>query len=108
MTIWSICRSKNSTLIPEIIEWESEFSVYNPISGETHQLDFFPGELLSLLIEQPYTLSQLSELMADMFNAEHSEKFNKEDSDDWEEKILHVLQQFEELELVEQQHIEQQ
>jgi len=74
-------------------EWGAEISLYNPCSGETHLLNLFPFEIVRFLLLKPASLPAISVYMADLCD-ENNNKL-------WSEKILKVLKQLEELELIE-------
>jgi len=38
---------------PSICEWQGDYVVYNPLSGDTHLLDVVAGEVLKLVVSRP-------------------------------------------------------
>ena len=77
----------------EFIEWDINVSLYNHCSGNTHLLNLFPYEILQFLLLKPASLAVVSKHMAILCDEENDEK--------WRKKILIILKQLEELELIE-------
>lgn len=72
--------------------WESESSVYNRATGETHLLSPLPTEIARILQRGPMTLDQLAAAMADLCSAD--------DSATWQGKIAAILRNLTDLEIV--------
>jgi PqqD family protein of HPr-rel-A system len=73
--------------------WDNEFVVYNPLSGDTHLLDRFSGEILKSLETKP--ASQLD--LASRLNQESGMDLDE----DLVKRIGELLLKFSELNLIE-------
>ena len=96
---WNICSevlNNNDTQRLDFIEWGTDVSLYNPCSGNTHLLNLFPYEILQFLLLKPASLTAISEHMAVLCDEKNDEK--------WNEKILKLLMQLKELELIDYQN----
>jgi PqqD family protein of HPr-rel-A system len=51
-------------------EWDNEAVVYNPNSGETHQLDRLSVDVLKLIKTQPVSLDTLTESIRTLYQVE--------------------------------------
>lgn len=74
-------------------EWESDSTVYDRHTGETHLLGPLPAELIRLLGNSPKSLQELSRQMADLCEVECSQE--------WVERMDHMLADLAVLSLVE-------
>ena len=73
-------------------DWEDVYSVFCLLTGETHQLNELPAEILRRLGESPCTISRLAE--------EFSAECDVENSPDWQQKIEAIVQDLHHLELI--------
>ncbi|MCK5696871.1 MAG: HPr-rel-A system PqqD family peptide chaperone [Gammaproteobacteria bacterium] len=80
----------------EFIDWGINISVYNPFSGDTHLLNLFPFEILQFLLKKPASLYDIAEYSAILCDEEHTEQWNK--------KVLTVLEHLKALELIDYQN----
>ena len=95
--LWQICFDQLvETDELECVDWGSEVSLYNSCSGETLLLNLFPYEILQFLLLKPAPLSAVAEHMAVLCDEENNKK--------WHKKVLILLQQLKELELVDYQN----
>lgn len=72
--------------------WETDSSVYNRATGETHLLSPLPTEIVRTLEKTPQTLAQLSLAMAELCETD--------DSPAWRDKLERILRDLLELEIV--------
>ena len=73
-------------------EWESEYTVYDRATGETHLLSLLPAEIIRLLDQGPLSLEVLSREMASLCEVERTPE--------WDEQMRRVLQDLASLSLV--------
>lgn len=73
--------------------WESEYSLFNPASGETHLLDELNAEVIRRASRRPITAEDLA--------TELAEAIEIENTTGWQQKIAALLAQLEALGLVE-------
>ena len=81
-----------------IVEWEEDFSVYNPVSGETHVVNIFPAEILIFIqkysqIQNPVNITQICQNIAELSGESVTPQL--------ELRIKFVLQQLEDIDLIE-------
>jgi len=95
--LWYVCNDLllNNKGKPDVVEWETVVNIYNPCSGETHLLNFFPYEVFQFLLLKPASLSDVAERMALLCDEENDKK--------WNNKILDLLKQLKEFELIDYQ-----
>lgn len=72
--------------------WEDGYSVFCRLTGETHQLNELPAEIVRRLEKSPRTISCLA--------AELSAECEIEDSSDWRRKIAAIVRELHQLELL--------
>ncbi len=80
----------NGSLLYEI--WEDGYSVFCGLTGETHQLNELPAEIVRRLEKSPWTISRLAQ--------ELSAECEIEDSSDWRLKIAAIVLNLHQLELL--------
>lgn len=73
--------------------WETDYSLFNPSSGETHLLNELPAEALRRLADAPKDEASLAEEMAQACEIENTAS--------WKRKIGAMLSQLETLGLIE-------
>ena len=49
---------------PQIRDWDGDYVVYNPLSGDTHILSIVAGEVLKLISAAPLSVSQVRQHIA--------------------------------------------
>ncbi len=84
------CAPNSSKLRVE--KWEEEAVVYDPLSGETHQLNGFAMAALDL-IQQPFTLETLSDQMYAFYEIEDRKQLTIQ--------ITNLISQFDNIGLIE-------
>jgi len=69
-TRWQICRDFKS------VSWPDGVVVYDPLSGDTHQLELASAEILMLIQETPCTLHTLETrlLSSDLFASDAADQ----------------------------------
>ena len=82
--------------VPSLIweVWPDEVVVFNPLSGETHQLNDMAAQVLSWLESSPQTIENLVVSYCDQFGIDESDK-------DVERLISGLLKEFDDLGLAE-------
>ena len=73
-------------------KWAEETVVFNPQSGETHQLNDFAMAALDL-IQQPFTLETLSDQMYTLYEIEDRKKLSSQ--------LKSLISQFDDIGLIE-------
>ena len=73
-------------------KWSDEAVVFNPLSGETHQLDNFAIAVLDF-IEQPFSLDSLSDQVYAFYDIEDRKKLSRQ--------LKSLINQFDDLGLIE-------
>lgn len=73
--------------------WDNEFVVYNPLSGDTHLLDRFSGEILKSLQDMPKSQLDLAFSLSKEIGTNADEVLTK--------RIGELLLKFSELNLIE-------
>lgn len=73
--------------------WESEYSLFNPASGETHLIDELTAEVLRRASDRPITVHDLATELANIIEIENTTA--------WQQRIAALLGQLEALGLVE-------
>jgi len=73
-------------------KWEEEAIVFNPLSGETHQLNGFATAALELM-QQPFTLETLSDQMYKFYEIE--------DRKNLPSQLKNLISQFDNIGLIE-------
>jgi PqqD family protein of HPr-rel-A system len=48
--------------------WDSEYVVYNDLTGHTHRLDYIAGQVLEALVRGPTDLTELARRLADILD----------------------------------------
>lgn len=76
----------------QIIDWDGEFTVFQPAVGKTHFLNEMGLRILLLLNQSPATLEQICQQLAEHFSLAPDESFLQQ--------IQQTLQRFEALGLV--------
>ncbi len=94
---WSICSEISVVCDVELCytDWGAEVSLYNPCSGDTHLLNLFPFEVIQFLLLKPAVLASIAQYMATLCDEENNAQ--------WNDKILNLLKQLKELELIDYQ-----
>lgn len=93
---WHICSvstDKKDDL--EFIEWGTVVALFNPCSGDTHLLNLFPYEIISFLLLKPASSDRIVAHMSVLCDEKNDQK--------WQQKILSMLQQLKDLELIDYQ-----
>ncbi len=72
-------------------QWEDDTIVYNPLSGETHQLNLMAVDALSFL-QQPATLQSLTEHICSLYQSHDIAEINRH--------MMQLLEQFDDLGLI--------
>lgn len=75
-----------------IEKWADEVVVFNPLSGETHQLNEFSANVLDL-IRRPCTLNALSDQIHTLYEIEDRKKLTKQ--------LESLIRQFDDIGLIE-------
>jgi PqqD family protein of HPr-rel-A system len=78
--------------------WSQNYSVFNPETGETHLVSELPAAVLRLIAQEPRPLPHIAAKLAGICGVEMTTA--------WERKIVGVLTNLEQIELVEQIHAE--
>jgi PqqD family protein of HPr-rel-A system len=73
--------------------WESDYSVFDGATGDTHLLSELPAEMLRQLSKRPMSWPQLSATLAQLCEVEETR--------DWAGKVADILKDLADLELVE-------
>jgi PqqD family protein of HPr-rel-A system len=73
--------------------WESDYSVFDGGTGETHLLSELPAEMLRQLSKRPMSWPRLSATLAQLCEVEETR--------DWARKVADILRDLADLELVE-------
>lgn len=77
--------------------WESDSTVYDRHTGETHLLSPLPAELLHLLSGSPMTLQEVSCKLADLCGVECTRE--------WLDRTARMLEELVSLSLIEKQPV---
>jgi len=94
--MWQTCScllDKRDGLL--FVDWGVNISLYSPCTGDTHLFNLFPFEIIQFLLLKPASLSDISEYMALLCD--------EEDNAQWNNKIVNVLIQLKEFELIDYQ-----
>lgn len=75
-----------------VVDWDGEFTVFQPAAGKTHFLNEMGMQVLILLDQSPATLERLCQLLAERFSLLLDESFMQQ--------IQQTLRRFEALGLV--------
>jgi PqqD family protein of HPr-rel-A system len=73
--------------------WDDDYSLFNGSTGETHLLSELPAEVLRQLSQGPLTKAALTSILAQLCEVE--------ETPDWSDKIVGILRELAELELIE-------
>ena len=74
-------------------EWETEYTLFDRNSGETHLINEVPAQMLRILTENPKTTFDLAEELSRLCEVENTEL--------WRQKTLAILDNLESLGLIE-------
>ncbi len=75
-----------------VVDWDGEFTVFQPAAGKTHFLNEMGLRILSILDQSPQTLERLCQLLAEHFSLLPDEPFMRQ--------IQKTLNRFEALGLI--------
>ncbi len=73
-------------------QWEGEYSVFDPETGDTHLVNELPAEVLRQLAQASLTAAELAAVLADLCEVAPSP--------DWQGKIAGILADLADMELI--------
>ena len=79
--------------IPVVRKWPEDWPVYNPLSGHTHLLDSFAGDMLLAVMERPQSSAHLRERVAALLEMAND--------DDLAARVDRILEHLDEIGLIE-------